>query len=372
MEFNTSSTRSITRYVCVCDVMLCYVMCVNIKDLLSCLVSIVCYKRTHSGILLLITINVINLFRIIFTVALLARNTGCSLEDKVKFVQGHIYPQGVVKYIVLDGDRNVLRKLGEAQEDEGEEDNDGNIQSNFGVAADYADEFSLANAYTFPLGGADWSELSSARINNAQSNIRNYPYGVEPGQQGSLLETELGVMHVSTSTGFALLDLLLQQKPETKASGGPRIILDGGWRVGNRTVILWMAISALLSACACTFLLVVHNGSVLWFQQDEEPQNQPPQRPRRRRLTREQVRRMLPPYIFDGTELVCHPTYPYANQSQETPPNAILNPSEGSLTEGLLESVASAGAGPSAPDNVELHCCSICLDDYEAGMSEYM
>lgn len=265
-------------------------------------------------------------------VALLASNMGCPLDKKVKFVTENIYPKGVVKYIVVDGDRS-LRSLKEDEDVSSmkEEEEEELFQSD--------------NAVPHPSFQSMFGLGPESFQVDADSPF--FADGASPA---------LGVMHVSSHTYFKLLATMQNQKKEVREAGGPRVILDGGWRVGNRQVIVWMAVSALLSACACTFLLVVHNGSVFWFQQEEEAPQQP-QRERRRRLTREQVRCMLPPYVFDGTCL--HPYH--SSNHRRQPPLAVAE--HGPSSEGLL----AAADNPCVPEAVELCCCSICLDDYEAG-----
>jgi RING-like zinc finger len=263
-------------------------------------------------------------------VALLATNIGCPLDDKVRFVLENVYPKNVVKYLIVDGDRS-LRSLSEVQEDAAPQEK----VAEGDWAVDDKD-FYPEPQYTF------FSMFEPDRFEGTTGS----PFAADAST------STLGVMHVSTHNSLKLLTMVRAQSIEKKMAGGPRVILDGGWRVGNRQIIVWMAVSALLSACACTFLLVVHNGSVFWFQQEEEVRHQQPPRDRRRRLTREQVRRMLPPYVFDGTGLV-----PY--HSSHHPPPAP--PAAGPSSEGLL------AAGPQVPEAVELSCCSICLDDYEPG-----
>jgi len=261
-------------------------------------------------------------------VALLASNMGCPLDEKVKFALEKIYPKGIVKYLVVDGDRS-LRSLKEGDESSTKEVED---------EEPFHGDTSTSLQAMFGLGPESYQVDADSPF---------FMDGSSPS---------LGVMHVSSHTYFKLLATMQNQKKEVRQAGGPRVILDGGWRVGNRQVIVWMAVSALLSACACTFLLVVHNGSVFWFQQEEEAPQQP-QRERRRRLTREQVRRMLPPFVFDGTGL--HP-YHSSNHPRPAPPTTT---EDGPSSQALL----AAEETPHVPEAVELCCCSICLDDYEAG-----
>jgi RING-like zinc finger len=283
-------------------------------------------------------------------VALLVPLTGCTLDEKVKFAFENIYPKNVVKYIIVDGDRS-LRSLYELQPaaDPVEGDMDDGVQ-------DY-DLQSIFGGYGASTS-TEW--LVDAGNKMDSQSVSGFPHtdSFLGTSSGSNL---LGVMHVSTPTYFDLLALVREQIPEKRDAGGPRVILDGGWRIGNRQVIVWLAVSALLSACACTFLLVVHNGSVFWFQQEEATQqHQHPPRPQRRRLTREQVRQMLPPYVFDGVGL-----QPYYTSTHHPPSPLPPVDSEGAPTEDLL--AATASSRPDVPRPVELCCCSICLDDYEVG-----
>ena len=281
-------------------------------------------------------------FPLLYEVALLAKNIGCSLEEKVKFVETSVYPKHVVKYLIVDGDRS-LRSLSEEHSEE-----DAIIPTNNNE--DDIVAFNLQDILPMGPNSNAWiGDDSDGGISMPLDTTRDYSYYDRPSSYS------FGVMHVSSRNGAKLLNLLQTQSQEKENVGGPRIILDGGWRVGNRQVILWMAVSALLSACACTFLLVVHNGSVFWFQDQEPPQQQQPPRDRRRRLTREQVRRLYPPYIFDGTKLEPYPVSNSTSHGAE---------SGSSSREPLL---AADAHHREIPDTVELCCCSICLDDYEPG-----
>jgi RING-like zinc finger len=285
-----------------------------------------------------------------FAVALLVPIAGCSLDEKVKFASENIYPKGVVKYIIVDSDRS-LRSLSELQpaEDPGE--------GAEGDVHDGVEDYDLQSIFAGYGASTSTDWLVDAGNKMDSKSVAGFPqaYSFLGTSSGS---NSLGVMHVSTATYYDLVALVREQSPEKRDAGGPRVILDGGWRVGNREVIVWLAVSALLSACACTFLLVVHNGSIFWFQQEEATQqHQHPPRPQRRRLTREQVRRILPPYVFDGVGLQPH-------FSSNHPPSPLPPAdAEGTPTEGLL----ATASRPEVPQPVELCCCSICLDDYEVG-----
>lgn len=241
---------------------------------------------------------------------------GCSLKEKVEFARDHIYPKYVVRYLIVDNSRSGVLRSSSSEIETGNDEEEVEI-------------FALTDGFNEDISG--------------------------PSDPAAI-----GMMHVSTNNLFKLRDLLIHQSPESRKLGGPRIEFDGDWGFGNRTVMMWLALCAILSACACTFMLVIHNGSFFLFQEEVAGQNnQPPPRERRRRLTREQVRRMYPPYVFDGTGLTPHYTI---HHPPPAPPSTELH--EGPSSEGLLESTPPP---PEIPRPCDLCDCSICLDDYEPG-----
>ena len=135
------------------------------------------------------------------------------------------------------------------------------------------------------------------------------------------------VLHVSYRTEYELLQVILQQDKDTRKAGGPRLSMDsrtGG--VFDGPAALWMALCTAVGACFCSMLLLIYQE--YWIPEETPPQA--PQRPQRRRLRRDQVRRLLPVYQFDGRDL--HP----------------LGEVEGEVV----------------PQGLDCEC-SICLDDYE-------
>jgi len=268
-------------------------------------------------------------------VALLASDLGCSLDEKVLFVKENIYPKGVVQYIIIDGSKSHLRSLAEEVEQDKTQSSALDFRANWVLGEDKDEE-----------------DMDRNEINVFPDN----PTFDMRFADGDFASSEIGVVHVSTSSAMNLLEIARNQNLAQKQMGGPRIILDGGWSFGNRRLAVWMIVSIALSACACIFLVSVHNGSIFLFD-EEQTTTQQPQRERRRRLTREQVRRLFPPYVFDGTGLSPHYTIHH-------PPPALprVETQEGASAEGLLESVP-----PETPQPCDLCDCSICLDEYEPG-----
>jgi hypothetical protein len=260
-------------------------------------------------------------------VALLVRAGGCSLDAKADFVLKNVSPPGLVKYLIVDGSRRADTVYFPAEE------------YDFQEQRSRLEEQRQVLTLQEP---ASEKEKIKTELASYVDKRRKHPDATDE-------EIPLYMIHVSYNTEFALLDMFLKQEPEIIAAGGPRITIDSRLGTGdlNSTAILWIAISALLGACACSMLLFSHgtNGQGGWFY--EEPTHRPPPRPTRRRLTHEQVKRLLPRYHFDG-----HCLQVMGEEAKESQEN-----------DGLI----SAEAAPAPPTPLDLELCSICLDEYEAG-----
>jgi RING-like zinc finger len=277
-------------------------------------------------------------------VALLVRSgTGCSMHDKIEYALTRIQPAGIVRYLLVD-------------------DSD--------PGADVVSD------------GPNTMEAVTTRRRLGEETPTS-PESFRPSRVETVSVVDDGgndiplfILYISSKTQFELLDYLLKLDPVVLKSGGPRISLDSrnpdGWWDGEGAI--WIALSALLSACACSFLLIAGGTAHGWWQ-PEEDHPPAPQRPQRRRLTREQVKRMLPYWRFDGTRLQAIASEGRGGGGLHTP---LLQGGRdadggGEETEGL---VASSGDGSqhapvsdpvTPPQPLELCLCSICLDDYEAG-----
>jgi hypothetical protein len=270
-------------------------------------------------------------------VALLVRAGGCSLQAKADFVLKNVHPAGLVKYLIVDGSRRADVMYFPEQQD----------QQRVLMQQENQEEEQQVDEEKFE------KELASYDDDLMDEWIRkNYHHKHPEAADDNVLP--FYIIHISYSTEFDLLDVLLHQTEESAAAGGPRLTLDSRLGTGNLngTAILWIAISALLSACACSILLFAHGNQGGWFQ--EEVVHTAPPRPTRRRLTREQVKRLLPRYHYDGHCLQL------INETANTG-NGETNESQ--ENDGLM----SAAAALPAPNPVDLELCSICLDEYEAG-----
>lgn len=248
-------------------------------------------------------------------VALLVRGGGCSLQDKIYCALNRLEPKGLVKYLIIDDTERfvTLPSIIPTQQEVRSAIMEGDVMKEPGLV--YDDDL---------MQRVRQKEIT--RVNNDE-------------------EIPLYIIQITSRTEFDLLDYLLQQSPEVVKEGGPRITIDSRLSTGflDGEGAIWIALSALLSACACSFLLMATGNQQGWWQPEEET-HAPPVRQARRRLTKEQVKRMLPIYRYDGTAL-----------------RALEEPPQVESENGLI----SASAPP--PEPVELSLCSICLDDYEPG-----
>jgi hypothetical protein len=165
-------------------------------------------------------------------------------------------------------------------------------------------------------------------------------------------EITVAILLVSYSVGKDLAGYISNNEPEhVKLEGGSRIVLDSAKPPSSRTVVfVWVSLCCLLSACGCFCLT-----SSMVFELQEQA-TATPTRPRRRRLTAEQVEANLPLGVFDGTRLVFI--------REETTTTAGDNEDHGK--DSLLAEDTETPTTP-APNPLSLDMCSICLDEYVQG-----
>lgn len=281
-------------------------------------------------------------------VALLVRGGGgCSLQQKVDFALQNIDPPGLVKYMILNDATTTTEE----------------------------------ELLLLPAHQQEHPEpvFSSALVSpSIPLTLR------EDDKDDAILQ--LYILRVSFKTEYDLLYYLFHVHPSVKQQGGPRITLDS--RTSTNSLFwdgqkaVWITLGVLIAACAGSFLVITigvntnGNGGGFWWWADEEAnaaaqQHQHPVRQPRRRLTREQVKRMFPIYRFDGTQLV--PVIVSSSMSswpvsKHSVPSGVGNP----LHEPLLPDPAQDDRLRQqefipVPTPLELEVCSICLDEYEPG-----
>ena len=270
-------------------------------------------------------------------IALLIRPGKCSFREKLKFVKENVNPGGLVKYLIFDSTAYMIEGEESSADDHGfheeghlEEMYESNSLDYFlGIADDDDDELEEEDEEL--LGGRRHS-------NRRDTSVPQH------------------ILHVSSRTEHHLLDLLQRQSTLSYKSGGIQISMDGriGTSVIQQSTALWISFAALMGACCCSFFLILSGSRNGWWEDPEPPAAPQPPRPQRRRLTKEQVRRLFPVYMFNGETL----------ESMDKGA-ALNNVSRGTDVEN------GEGGGdqvlPQVPQPLELSMCSICLDDYEAG-----
>jgi len=313
-------------------------------------------------------------------VALLVRGGGgCTLEQKVNFTLERIRPRGVVKYLIVDDSQNRYAFFGGHPQFHATVsviDDDAAATS-----SDYKKDAAAAPTPTLRASKAAAAKRRKAAEDFALRNLLQEELGGVVAEEDDLEGTgpedddsdkgkaPLYILHVSSRTEYDLLDYVLHQDEKVTKEGGPRITIDSRISAGimDGEGAIWIGLSALMSACACSFLLIASGSQQgWWLQPEEEPAPAAPVRQPRRRLTREQVKEMLPVYRYDGTGLhfIQDPNVGKGLPQQE---GEEERKEGGGEEEGLLAPVAEQEDALVPPVPVELSLCSICLDDYEAG-----
>jgi Ring finger domain len=256
-------------------------------------------------------------------VALLAQTGRCSLATKLQFIQQHVRPANIVKFLIVE------------------------MRSSSWIIEDHPEEY-------------------KEEYHHAVNDLH-----VGPTLQDDVLQrtprdesVPITVLHVTPRTLSSLWTLVNQQSQDSKLDGGPQIQVDA--RLNNGASSIWVALCAITSACCCSFFLSCGHRGGYFFDPDEIEANinnnnhHPRVREPRRKLTREQVKRLFPIYRFNGQ---CLEAIPDGTVSASPPSTR-----QEELTQGLLTSHShDVEKAAVVPQPVELSDCSICLDDYQAG-----
>lgn len=181
----------------------------------------------------------------------------CSLDELVSFVENHVLPTQLVDFLILDqyNDHNALHQQSKHQPS---------------ILRIPSNESSTTSSFYY-----------FGKHHKKPATPPRYPYYI---------------LSVSFESHIQLLDLLMQQSSDSQAAGGPRITIDA--TSASSTSGLWIALTALIAACSCSFLLLLQG----WLEADVDDAEPGPQRPQRRRLTTEQVQNLGPIYTYDGVD----------------------------------------------------------------------
>lgn len=248
-------------------------------------------------------------------VALLVKKGLCSCAQKAEFASRHIHPAGIVKVLIIDGEIRIMDK----QNDKNKDNFDRELVE---------EKHSELSSYEFP-NYYNWHNNSNSIVTLRRRHAN---------------DISVTLLHVSYQTGNDLLNLVLNEYDSVKKDGGILVTVDStAPPISQSIIMVWTAVCIILSMLACCCIANVMED----MYEAQQPEPEPPRRPRRQRLTPEQVQQM-PIGIFDGHQLVYNDEENPIENSQEDaeqkPSTLCLQPAESALD-----------------------ACTICLDDYEIG-----
>ncbi|GKY98141.1 hypothetical protein MPSEU_000771900 [Mayamaea pseudoterrestris] len=297
-------------------------------------------------------------------VALLVQGGGCSTQQKINVALQYIQPASLLRFLIINDINH-------------HEDEPGRITN---IAHDME---TSQEQIAFVLEQQHFETTSSldSSVNPASVRIPPAEYAF-PKQDfnGDDLPDKiipLHVLHITNPVYEQLLNVYLLPDAQTLSSGGPRVTIDGTsgssyFGLLDNSTALWISLFAICAACACTVLILVGNSMNQsqhdweeWNRQQQVQQQQ--QRRQRRRLTREQIRKLLPQYRYDGLQLnlvLQQSAHDASVGKQQQGLGGGIDDENAHLRDALLAPPSSLPPSTLAI-NLELDCCSVCLDDYE-------
>lgn len=109
----------------------------------------------------------------------------------------------------------------------------------------------------------------------------------------------VAILHVSSHSGYELLDMLLKETKDIREEGGMKIVLNSKEPPATfKTIFIWALLGFVVSGSCCLCALALTN---------PEQENAAPQRPAPRRLTNAQVREKFPAFHYDPERFVEQP-----------------------------------------------------------------
>lgn len=211
---------------------------------------------------------------------------------------------GIVKFLIIDGDNRIQ-----------DENDDDDADSNYGHG--------ILEEKPHPLSFSKIHGRNRVSFSEQQAD-----------------DVSVALLHVSYRSGYELTEVVMNENKVVRQSGGTRVALDNASPSSSHVLLfLWIGLCVIIACSACCGL----SHAIANLLETNQVQNDQPQhrRPRRRRLTLNQVQR-IQVGVFDGSHLI------FKSRGDESDENDVLHPSP-------------------VPS---LHClesCTICLDDYVLG-----
>lgn len=352
---------------------------------LTCDAAVDKHHHHHTSLLVNLTVPPDGL-----PVALLVPGGGaCTAKQKLQVLLQLVQPAPLLRFLIIGDDQNDLHdRMNSVLLKRQEGGGGGKVEESSGNGDEEAmqmQEEQDAQEFQRRL-------VQAINVDNDSSSNSNNSSDYPP--------TTVHVLHVTARVQAALLDEIKHQSPSSQLEGGLRVILDSaqgnGW-IFQSSLALWLSIFVIGSACACTILVVVNNNvhQQYWAEElarEQAQQQQQQARRARRRLTREQVKKLLPQYRYDGENLyliVDNQVVMWEKQQKERQQKQQQQQQQDDLSDIKQDVLLSSSLLLPSDDNndddhphhphhlchhprvlnmpLELDCCSVCLDDYEAG-----
>ena len=270
----------------------------------------------------------------------------CSTEQKALVASKHVYPPGIVDFIIVDGEFGFDEAEGEREEVIKIED----IETS---AVSRSLKKEVSSNETLPgIHGMD--DILSRKSKKG-------PHG----DSGNNDDISVAVIHVSYSVGYILRDMVTQENNMIHENGGTVVRIDSNSISDLKSeIFLWVAFIVLILACGCCCVATSSLTSMIQEEQQNQNNQQAAQRRQRRRLLPSQVSEHFPIYVFDGGMGLTR---------EDAKPSDSLTVS--STTEEEQEQQQPLSQDPLEREHHHPHLephsldsgCSICLDEYERG-----
>lgn len=216
-------------------------------------------------------------------VALIVSNGDCTLEEKAAAAVRMIEPTGIVQYLIVKDHSRRLKGLDgieEAETDDGMSDFDG----------DDGNDQSLEST-----GRWAWKDQFAQRLDPQEMDDESYTSQPDFTRRLLLIDDQphVAILHVTSTVGKILTDMVLSESQRVKKLGGTKIFLNGDGPNAAKMILTWVLAVLFMCACGCCCMLM----AVQREWEDEQPPA--PTQPVRRRLTLQQVRAKFPAFHFN-------------------------------------------------------------------------
>lgn len=276
-------------------------------------------------------------------VALMVKKGICSYKTKAKLASKYLYPRGIVKFLIIDGDHHMT-----ANEYDFNDDHDQRQES------PTFDALILTEQADDRMDNADYTLSTTTSFDAVSRTLRK-----KKQRSKEIDEVTVSILHVTFATGYSMLEILLRESPSVHAAGGTMVELTGELPSvkGEKVRMFFLLAVALVGVSCCLCLLNVISS----IMEAAEPPHQPSARYRRRRLAPWQVRKNFPLGVYDGRQVNFFLPQPHHRHgSDEIDDKEVESHSLSSMDYVSSPLVRSPAV---LADNT----CIICLDEYVVG-----